>query len=67
MIRKCALALFAALSLLQTQARSQSFPTVRVATLPIDVASLALYAKDEGFSRPRLGRREVYVQREIRN
>jgi len=49
MIRKCALALFAALLLIRTQAQSQSVTTVRVATLPIDVASQALYAKDEGF------------------
>jgi NitT/TauT family transport system substrate-binding protein len=32
-----------------TPAGSQSSTTVRVATLPIDVASQALYAKDEGF------------------
>jgi NitT/TauT family transport system substrate-binding protein len=49
MIRKYALASFAALLVLQAPARSQSVPTVRVATLPIDVASQALYAKDEGF------------------
>jgi NitT/TauT family transport system substrate-binding protein len=45
----CALVVLTALLVAQTQARGQSLTTVRVATLPIDVASQALYAKDEGF------------------
>ena len=51
MTRTCvpALALVLAVLALAAPAPSQSLTTVRVATLPIDVASQALYAKDEGF------------------
>jgi NitT/TauT family transport system substrate-binding protein len=40
---------FTSLVLLHGTAQAQTLTTVRVATLPIDVASQALYAKDEGF------------------